>query len=47
MGQATALLGNSAIRLIEPENEDRQETPQVLIVDDEPMNVYVIQSLLK
>ena len=29
------------------ENQDKEETVQVLVVDDEPMNVFVMKSLLE
>ena len=29
------------------ENQDKEETVQVLLVDDEPMNVFVMKSLLR
>ena len=34
-------------KLLLREDQDEQESPNLLIVDDEPMNVFVVQQLLK
>ena len=44
---ASVYSSNSVINLLELEDERKQEAPLVLIVDDEPMNVFVVQSLLQ
>ena len=44
---ASVYSSNSVINLLELEDESKQEAPLVLIVDDEPMNVFVVQSLLQ
>ena len=41
------LLHHSAIDIRIEDDKDTQEAPTVLVVDDEPMNVFVVKSLLE